>query len=318
MAAPMQIKEPMLPWVEGNEDRMFRRMVMVMIILFLIAGVIANSLKLPEPEQKQLVDVSPRLAQLILEKKNEPPPPPPKPKPKEKKEEKPKPKPKPKEKKVEKPKPKPKPEPERREQIREKVMQTGLLAEMDELSDLRESFDFAELAELPQVKTGKQAKTEVATVDVLTAKATQSSSGIKTDTLSRKIKTSELAQRKTTQVKSNIASKEKIAKVSSPQAKARSASRSQEEIERVFQKNKGAIDTIYNRALRKDPSLQGKVVFELTIAPSGQVTKCVIVSSEIADKKLEKRLVSKIKKFKFASKQVPVITVSYPIDFLPS
>ena len=103
MAAPIPIKEPMLPWVEGNEDRLFRRMVMVMIILFLIAGVIANSLNVPEPVQKQLVDVSPRLAQLILEKKKQPPPPPPKPKPKEKKEEKPKPKPKPKEKKVEKP-----------------------------------------------------------------------------------------------------------------------------------------------------------------------------------------------------------------------
>ena len=36
------------------------------------------------------------------------------------------------------------------------------------------------------------------------------------------------------------------------------------------------------------------------------------------DKKLERRLVSKIKKFRFASKKVPSVTVTYPIEFLPS
>jgi hypothetical protein len=45
------------------------------------------------------------------------------------------------------------------------------------------------------------------------------------------------------------------------------ASRSIEEIKLVFERNKGAIYALYNRALRDDPALQGKVVLELKIAP---------------------------------------------------
>lgn len=319
MAAQLIYIEPNLPWVEGSEDRLFKRMVIVMVVLFLIMGIVLNSMTLPEVQQKKLVDVSPRLAKLILEKKKEPPPPPPKPKSENKKVEKKKPEPV-KKKAVKKPKAKPKPKPkpvDTRAAARKKAQTSGLIALSDELADLRESFDFSDISDLPQQKTGKKAKAVASTSDLLTAKATKGSGGIKTNTLNRQIKGRELAQRKTSKVKSNIESGAKIAAKASA-SKSRTANRNQEEIERVFQKNKGAIFSIYNRELRKDPSLQGKVVVELTIAPNGKVTKCILKSSELGHKKLEKRLVSKIKKFKFANKNVPVITVTYPIDFLPS
>ena len=70
--------------------------------------------------------------------------------------------------------------------------------------------------------------------------------------------------------------------------------------------------------MRKDPSLQGKVVIELTIEPSGVVSNVRILSSELDNKSLERKLVLKIKKFKFAKANVAKITVTYPIDFLPS
>jgi periplasmic protein TonB len=304
--------EPILPWVDGKEDRLFRRMAIVFVILSLVLGFIINSLTLPEVKQRKLIDVSPRLAQLIQEKKKLPPPPPPKPEKKETE------KPKEQKKEPEKPKPKeiPKPQPESRAAAKKKAQQSGLIALSDELSDLRESFDVSDIADLPQQKTGTQAETVVSTSDILTAKAGQGSGGIATNSLNRQIKTSELAQRQVTKVESTIASKQQVAKASAPQT--HSASRSQEEIERVFQKNKGSIDNIYNRELRKDPTLQGKVVFEITIAPEGTVIKCVIVSSELGNKALEKRLISKINRFKFSNKKVPVITVVYPIDFLPS
>ncbi len=314
------LNEPELPWVEGREDRLFKRLVIIFVLLFLALGVIINQLSVPEIEQKKLVDVAPRLAKLILEKKKTPPPPPlkkviKKPEPKKPKD-KPKPKPKPKAKKPPVKKP-PAPAPDKRAAAKKQAQQAGLIALSDELADLRDSFDFSDIAEQPQIKTGKQAETTVSTSKLLTAKATQGSGGIKTPTLPGKIKNSELAQRKTTSVSSRIESKQNIqARASSKTG--RNAKRSQEEIERVFQKNKGAIFSIYNRELRKDPSLQGKVVIELTIAPNGSVTRAVIVSSELNHKKLERRLLSKIKKFRFASKQVPAITVTYPIDFLPS
>jgi periplasmic protein TonB len=320
----MMTTEPNLPWVEGLEDRLFKYLVIIFIILFLVMGITLNNMSIPEIQQKKLVDIAPRLAKLILEKKKVPPPPPlkkiiKKEVPKKKKEEiKPEPKkPDPKPKKKAEPKPKPVPKPDSRAAAKKTAQQAGLIALSDELADLRESFDFSDIADEPQLKTGKQAETVVSTSNLLTAKASTGSGGITTNTLERQITTSELAQRKTTTVKSSIQSNKKIVdKVT--QQKTRTATRSQEEIERTFQKNKGAIFSIYNRELRKDPSLQGKVVIELTIAANGTVTKCLILSSELGHTKLEKRLVSKIKKFKFANKKVPVFIVKYPIDFLPS
>ena len=91
-----------------------------------------------------------------------------------------------------------------------------------------------------------------------------------------------------------------------------------EELRLVFDKNKRAIYMLYNRALRKDPSLQGKVVLELTIAPSGRVTHCRVVSSEINSSELVRKLVARVKLFNFGAKNVGVMRVNYPIDFFPS
>ena len=96
------------------------------------------------------------------------------------------------------------------------------------------------------------------------------------------------------------------------------ASRSIEEIKLVFERNKGAIYALYNRALRDDPSLQGKVVLELKIAPSGEVTGLRIVSSELKAAELEQKLLARIRTFDFGAKDVEVMVVSWPVDFLPS
>ena len=96
------------------------------------------------------------------------------------------------------------------------------------------------------------------------------------------------------------------------------ASRSIEEIKLVFERNKGAIYAIYNRALRDDPALQGKVVLELKIAPSGEVVDCRIVSSELKAAELERKLLARIRQFDFGAKDVEQMVVTWPVDFLPS
>lgn len=95
-------------------------------------------------------------------------------------------------------------------------------------------------------------------------------------------------------------------------------SRSREEIERVFDRNKGAIYSLYNRALRANPTLQGKVVLRLTITPEGVVSFCEVVSSELNDPELEQRLVQRILLFQFEAKDVESITTTKPIDFFPA
>ncbi len=86
----------------------------------------------------------------------------------------------------------------------------------------------------------------------------------------------------------------------------------------MFDKNKGAIFALYNRALRIDPSLEGKIVLRLTIEPNGIVTLCEIISSELGDEDLERKLVQRIKLFRFEAKDVEPITTTKPIDFFPA
>ncbi len=96
------------------------------------------------------------------------------------------------------------------------------------------------------------------------------------------------------------------------------ASRSIEEIKLVFERNKGAIYALYNRALREEPGLQGKVVVELKISPAGEVIGARVVSTELKTPELEQKLLARIRQFDFGSKDVDVMVVSWPVDFLPS
>jgi len=96
------------------------------------------------------------------------------------------------------------------------------------------------------------------------------------------------------------------------------ASRSVEEIKLVFERNKGSIYAIYNRALREEPGLQGKVVLKLTIAPSGGVVDCRLESSELRTPELESKLLARIRQFDFGAKDVDQMIVTWPVDFLPS
>ncbi|NNE64403.1 MAG: TonB family protein, partial [Gammaproteobacteria bacterium] len=98
----------------------------------------------------------------------------------------------------------------------------------------------------------------------------------------------------------------------------KSGVRSEESVTLVFDRNKSKLFALYNRARRKNPNLEGKVILELTIAPSGKVTRIIIVTSELNDKSLESRLLKRIKQFDFGAQAVEQVTVTYPVEFLPS
>ncbi len=59
-------------------------------------------------------------------------------------------------------------------------------------------------------------------------------------------------------------------------------------------------------------------MLRLTIAPSGEVTFCEIVSSELGDQELERKLVQRIKLFRFEARDVEPITTTKPIEFFPA
>ncbi len=96
-------------------------------------------------------------------------------------------------------------------------------------------------------------------------------------------------------------------------------SRTDEEIQIVFDRYKAALYRIYNRELRNDPSLRGKMVLRLTIEPDGHVSACSVKSTDLASPALSAEVVERVLKFDFGAKQgVSSITIVYPIDFLPA
>ena len=321
-----------MPWAYTAEsDVRFTRIVRINLVLCLLLGVAMPYLPLPELQQP-VIEETPRLATLILEVKPVPPPPKPKPaiKPAPKKITQPKPEPVPKKKappqkvvKTAKPvKPTarttpPKPVPVKPKiTARQKAEQAGLLALKDNLADMRQATTASNLKKTSRLsQSGGQARTTERTV--LTSGTTRSSGGIQTAGLSRNTGGGELASRTTTQVHSPVGNAT-ASPGGSGTGGARTAGRSIEEIQMVFDRNKGAIYSVYNRALRKDPTLQGKVVLQLTIAPSGKVVSCKLISSELNDPALGQKITQRVKLFNFEPRDVSEVTITYPIDFLPA
>ena len=87
----------------------------------------------------------------------------------------------------------------------------------------------------------------------------------------------------------------------------------------MFDRHKAALYRLYNRELRRDPTLQGQMVLRITIEPDGSVSLCEVKSSDMDAPNLSAQVVARVKKFDFGAKEnVPAITFLYPIDFLPA
>lgn len=293
--------DPVFPWSSTRNDERFIRLVKWILATFIIIGLIIPWLPSPEVETKQLKQVSPRLAKLITQKRLQ--------KPKI-------PKVKGVKKKTVKKKVKKKIAKKKQVKARKKAQKSGLMAMSNDIQDLQSMFDLSSLSSTKPLKSSRS-NTKVAKYNssVISSKAKRSSGGIDTSKLSRATGNTGLAGRKGSKVSSNLGNS--AANIPRRTRSGQNA-RGLEELTLVFDKYKGALQTIYQRALRKDPTLQGKVVFELTINAAGKVVKCKIISSELGTKSLERRLVSRVKSFRFSSKNVATVTVTMPIDLLPS
>ena len=84
-------------------------------------------------------------------------------------------------------------------------------------------------------------------------------------------------------------------------------------------RNKAALYRLYNRELRRNPTLQGQVVLRLTIEPDGSVSLCQVKSSDMKAPRLAMQVAERVKTFDFGAKEgISAITILYPIDFLPA
>ncbi|GAA3937496.1 AgmX/PglI C-terminal domain-containing protein [Litoribacillus peritrichatus] len=306
-----------LPWsVDPEEHNRFRKILLVLLGLCFVVGLVIPFITLSEPDREELEKLPPQLSKVILKKKKQPPPPPPKqekkeePKP-EVKEEKPKPKP---EKKVE--KPKPKPDPKKLDQARKKAKQSGLLKHTDALKELRQSLDLGTLAKGAQVDQGGKQATKVERA-IISSNAVSGSGGVSASGVSRGTAGSGLQGQAVADLNDETALADMRAEADQKARAGKKGKRSDEEVYRVFDANKGPMFTIYNRALRKNPLLEGRVKFEFTIEPDGSVSSCKVVSSDLNDKKLEARLAARIQLMNFGAEDVARATYARWMDFAP-
>lgn len=314
-------REYRLPWTKNtSQERKFRRLLAIIFGVVFFLGAVWPFLPTPAVDPNEMEEIPPRIAKLLLEQQPPPPPPPkpvepePEPEPEAIKE------PEPEMVAEEPPPPEPEPEPEPEidyEAVAREQAQAALLPFTEDLAALADSDVLEKVAdERPlTASVGQAARNERS---MITSKVGTASAGINTANMSRNTGGSGLAARETTEIESPVAAVGQSAGGARRTGSSGKASRSREEIELVFDKNKGAIFALYNRALRMDPSLEGKLVLRLTIAPTGEVTFCEVVSSELGDPDLESKLVQRIKMFRFEARDVEAITTTKPIDFFPA
>jgi TonB family protein len=283
-----------LPWSPSEEmERRFRVILRNLAIAFAIIAVLMPFL--PRHERVVNTDSLPeRVVQLVMEPPPPPPPPPP-PKP---------------EKPVEKAPVAPKPV----VPVDPRVKAAKSAQVFDQLAALRD-VDLDKFQK-NQPKTTDPGDVSVVSRNIISSRVGGTSGGISAPTSSGLAAGSgSLRGIYTTQVKDpNLGASGQATRAGG----SGKASRSADEIALVFTKNKGAIDAMYARALRDNPALQGKVVLELTIAPSGDITAARVISSELSDKEFESKLLARIRLFKFEAKDVATLTATKPIDFFPA
>jgi periplasmic protein TonB len=287
-----------LPWEpDPEEQRRFRKLLRIGLGLVLVFGLVLPFVHLAKPTAAE-EPVPPRLARLMQQEQPKPPP-------------------KPVETPKEKPKPEAKPEPKPVDTRKKMENSAAMRAIKDELADLRDQLDTKTLQNRQlKADVGLDARSERS---LISSKVGVGSSGIVTAASSRGFGSGAgaLSDHNATAVNSRIAADAAASRVTRNGTSGKAA-RSEEEIALVFDRNKGAIDALYARALRERADLSGKIVLQLTISPAGEVTDCRLLSSELNDDDLERKIVARVKLFRFESKDVEAITARKTLEFFPT
>lgn len=75
---------------------------------------------------------------------------------------------------------------------------------------------------------------------------------------------------------------------------AKASGRDRDQIMEIVNAHNSAIQACYQRALKRNPELKGKIVVRFTISPAGKVTEVNIVSSTLNESSVESCIVSRI------------------------
>lgn len=305
-------RKALLSWTySGEDDKRFRKSALFALLATLLLSAIISQITLP-PLVVNGQEVPQRVVRLLMEEKKTPPPAPvemPKPKVAEKKP-------------VEQPKvAKAEPKVEELAPKEPEAKDQGILAFREKLASAQDDQVVGKLGLQAQIDNSDYAGR--AQRSMLTTSAPGSSGGINLASISRGVgsgngKGGGMAGVAVTRASSAISA------VGTPGGDRPVAGdkgvpgRTDEEIQIVFDRYKSALYRLYNKELRRDPTLKGQVIIKLTIEPDGSVSLCELKSSDMNAPDLTAQVVERVKGFDFGAKAVPAITILYPIDFLPA
>ena len=307
-----------MPWTRGGEDdRRFRKSVTSALAICLILALLFPLIHLPAlttPEQ-ELPDEALHITMAQLPRPAPPPRPVPPPPPKLA---------------AQKPVEKPTPQQWRKPQSEAPVEaaqapvepkpETGLLAFRQKLAALTDAQLTPELGAQARLNNSANSAANPER-SMLTKSAPGSSGGINLASISRSLGPGDGSERSAihgsslTQAASGIAA---ATPVSRPLSGGPGAARTDEEIQIVFDRHKAQLYRLYNAELRRDPTLQGKMILRLTIEPDGSVSLCKLQATDMDAPDLSAQVVDRVRTFNFGAKAVPAVTIVYPIDFLPA
>jgi len=304
------VHESIMPWARGGEDdARFRKALLVALLLSLLLGLILPLIPLPLPEAWEPVEVPERLTRLIREERPLPPPP------------------------VQEERKLPEKETEKelakestptketaKEAPKQKVASKGILAFREKFSKLAEGQTAARLGAQARIRRSGEAAVGRAQRSMVTTQAAGSSGGIDIGSLSRDVGggggEGDLEGVQIARVTSSI---DGIGGDDRPRSGGPGLSRTDEEIQIVFDRHKAALYRLYNRELRRDPTLKGQMVLRIRIEPDGSVTLCELQSTDMKAPDLAAQVLERVKTFDFGAKDgISAITILYPIDFLPA
>lgn len=303
-ATILPFRPVVMPWThEGKDENKFRKIFLLVVLLSVLCGFLIPMVDIPIPDRLEIVKIPERLAKMIKKQR-------PKPKPTSKQQQK---------QKVEQPRKneKKKPTEKDRKKAQKKVRNKGVLAFKNTFADLLDDASLDKLgANANLSNAGSTAKRTRRSI--LMAQAKSSSGGIRSSSLSRNVAGTgdQIDAVGFSRVESAIGT---AVANDRPLSDGPGPARTDEEIQIVFDKYKAALYRIYNRELRVNPTLQGKVILRITIEPDGSVSLCKVESADLGSEKLLTKIVARVKRFNFGAKDgVPPITILYPIDFLPA
>ncbi len=312
-----------MPWTRGNEeDQRFRKSLLSSLAASVCVAIILGSIALPIIEREQIIEVPERIARLVQQQRAQP-------------------------------KPEPAPQPVFEEELpepeelvetlpdetppeiveqpavasnepvdtKEQVKSKGILAFRDSFaqrSNLRASTQIGSQARFSNAGTDATGRPSRSMV---TSNAPGSSGGINLADISRDVGGGGGGGIEGVAI-SRVASSIGTGGSGSsdrPRSGGSFAGRTDEEIQIVFDRYKASLYRLYNRELRKDPTLRGQVTLKLTIEPDGSVSLCVLQSSNMNAPALAQQVIERVIGFDFGAKEdIVAVTIIYPIDFLPA